>query len=154
MIKDKRSFFERLTGTISVDDEADEVEQNVPVQTQKEGGWSEEDAEEGQLTVDMYQTDMEIVILSMIAGVEPDGLNIAITRDMVTIKGARTVPQEVPEENYYYKELYWGPFSRTIVLPQEIEPEGVQAFEKNGLLTIKLPKIDKAKVQRIKVKSL
>ena len=153
MPKDNRSFFEKLTGSINVDDEEFE---NIPAaknSVEKEGGWIEEDNEEGQLTVDMYQTDDELVIQAMVAGVSPDQLNISITRDMVTIKGNR-VTSDIPEENYFYNELYWGAFSRTIILPQEIEPEEVQAIEKHGLLTLKLPKIDKEKVQKVKVKSM
>ena len=81
----------------------------------------------------------------MIAGVKPEDLDVSITRDMVTIKGKREESREVAENDYFYKELYWGSFSRTILLPQEIEPEEAQAVEKHGLLTIHLPKVDKKK---------
>ena len=73
---------------------------------------------------------------------------------MVTIKGRREGPKEISAENYFYQELYWGAFSRTILLPAEVETEEVEATEKHGLLTIRLPKIDKERRQTIKIKSI
>ena len=101
----------------------------------------------------MFNTPNEIVIKAIVAGVKPDGLDISISRDMVTIRGKREEVREVEEEDYYYKELYWGSFSRTVLLPQEIEVEEATANEKHGLLTIRLPKVDKEKQTKLKVKS-
>lgn len=144
----KRSFFERLTGSVPAIDE-----ETPPTKIQRNGEWLE-DAEEGELTVDVYQTPSEIVIQTMVAGVKPEDLQIAITREMVTLKGKREVSREVAHEDYFQKELYWGSFSRTILLPTEVEVEEAEAIEKHGLLTIRLPKIDKEKKQSLKVKSL
>lgn len=128
----------------------EEVSQEV---TERKADWMEE-AEEGQLGVDVYQTPKEIIVHAMVAGVDPDNLQVNITRDMVTIKGKREENRTISEENYFAQELYWGSFSRTILLPHEIEPEEAEAIERNGLLTIKLPKIDKGKKATVKVKSL
>lgn len=146
----KKSFFEKLTGTINVADE--DFEENASVEDGK-NGWIEEDNEEGQLTVDVHQTGDDIIIQTMVAGVRPENMEVTITRDMVTIKGTRQKESNISEENYFYKELYWGSFSRTILLPQEVDPEETEATEKNGLLTLRLPKIDKEKKRNIKVKS-
>lgn len=155
MVKNKRSFFERLTGAVSVDERDDDSielgESRELADKQKE--LIEEETTEGQLSVDVHQTPEEIIIRSMVAGVKPEDLDIAITRDMVTIKGRRGEEHEVSDENYFYRELYWGTFSRTILLPQEIEVEEAEATEKNGLLTIRLPKVDKEKQTKLKVKS-
>lgn len=150
----KKSFFEKLTGTINVAD--DEVLEETEDMNEAEGekDWVEEDNEEGQLTVDVHQTNDDIVVQTMVAGVRPEDLDITITRDMVTIKGARKKHGTVAEDNYFYKELYWGSFSRTILLPQEVDSEEADATEKNGLLTLKLPKIDKEKKRSIRVKSV
>lgn len=156
MPKDKRSFFERLTGAVQVDDnEAAQVSVSRAAKVKKNDkeSWIEEESEEGQLTVDVYQTTNDIVIKTMIAGVKPEDLDISITRDMVTIKGSREETREVDEGDYFTKELYWGTFSRTILLPQEIEVEAAEALEKHGLLIIKLPKVDKGKQTKLKVKS-
>jgi HSP20 family protein len=90
----------------------------------------------------------------MVAGVRPEDLQINIARDMITIKGKREENRTINEDNYFTKELYWGAFSRTILLPQEIETEEAEATERHGLLTIKLPKIDKDRKMNLKVKSI
>lgn len=154
-IKDKRSFFERLTG--SVEDEETTLETNLGssvLSGEREIGWMEEENEEAQLTIDVYQTPDEIIVKSIVAGVKPDDLQINITRDMVTIKGKREENREVTDGEYFHKELYWGSFSRTVMLPQEIDPEEAEAIEKHGLLIIKLPKLDKAKQTKLKVRSI
>lgn len=108
---------------------------------------------EGQLTIDVYQTPNEIVIKSTIAGVKPEDIDISITNDMITIKGTREKDEDIKEENYYYQECYWGPFSRSIILPVDVEVDYVDAAMKNGILTIKLPKIEKVKTKKIEIKS-
>ncbi len=157
MAKDKRSFFERLTGSVQFEEKDDSpVIASVPKGKAKKSDketWMEEESEEGQLTVDVYQTPDEIVIKTMIAGVKPEDLDISITRDMVTIKGLREESREVGDGDYFTKELYWGSFSRTILLPQEIEVEGAEALEKHGLLVIKLPKVEKGRQTKLKVRS-
>jgi len=158
MARDKRSFFERLTGSVNIDDYdgdydvADNQQVREPNETTEER-WQEEEQTEGQLTVDVFQKPDEIIIKAIVAGVKPDDLEVSITRDMVTVRGHRDEHKEVEEDNYFYKELYWGSFSRTILLPQEIDVEEAQANEKHGLLTIRLPKIDKEKQTKLKVKS-
>jgi HSP20 family molecular chaperone IbpA len=156
-MKDNRSFFERLTGSSHVDDTVSEEAEKKLIPTKKQGDsegndWLTGEPEEGQLTVDVYQTPTEIIIKSMVAGVKPEDLDIAITRDMVTIKGKRETERFVQEEDYFHQELYWGSFSRTIMLPAEVEVEEAEAMEKHGLLVIRLPKIDKNKQTRLKVK--
>ncbi|MFA5841987.1 MAG: Hsp20/alpha crystallin family protein [Candidatus Paceibacterota bacterium] len=153
--KDKRSFFERLTG--SVEDEETTLGAGTGsriLSEEREIGWMEEENEEAQLTIDVYQTPDEIIVKSIVAGVKPDDLQINITRDMVTIKGKREENREVTDGEYFYKELYWGSFSRTVMLPQEVDPEEAEAIEKHGLLIIKLPKLDKEKQTKLKVKSI
>ena len=90
----------------------------------------------------------------MVAGVKPEDLEISITRDTATIAGKREESRIIDENNYFTKELYWGRFSRTISLPQEVEPEEVDATERHGLLTLKLQKVDKEKKNSVKVRSL
>jgi HSP20 family molecular chaperone IbpA len=110
----------------------------------------EVDMEEGELSVDVYQTANEIIIEAMVAGVKPEDLHLSITRDMVTIKGRRDGNTQVTHDDYFYKELYWGSFTRTILLPHEVEIEEAEAVEKHGLLIIRLPKVDKARQTKLK----
>ncbi|MBX2866687.1 Hsp20/alpha crystallin family protein [Candidatus Kaiserbacteria bacterium] len=161
MIK-KPSFLERLTGTDSYD--ADEFETDEMYQEEEfsepemESGdeWDEtpaqEEEAEGELPIDMFQTDDAIVIRALVAGVKPSDLDIAITRDMVTIKGQREEMQEVPDDKYFHRELFWGSFSRTILLPDEIVIDEAEAQEKHGLLEISLPRIDKDRATKLNVK--
>ncbi|KKS65873.1 MAG: Protein containing Heat shock protein Hsp20 protein [Parcubacteria group bacterium GW2011_GWA1_42_7] len=106
---------------------------------------------EGQLTIDVYQNASEIIIKSTIAGVSPEDLDITITNDMVTIKGKREKDEEIQTDDYYYQECYWGAFSRSVILPVDVEADKAQAGMKNGILTIRLPKIEKIKTRKIKV---
>ena len=107
---------------------------------------------EGQLTIDVYQTPSEIVIESAVAGVAPEDLEIHITSDSISIKGKRSRSKKVEDRDYFYQECYWGRFSRSVILPQEIDPEGSFADFKNGILTVHLPKLDRKKTKRLKVR--
>jgi HSP20 family molecular chaperone IbpA len=166
----KKSFLERLTGNLRFEEEDENMEEEISSielnrknssknnpesrdkELEKESKWEEEvDAE---LTVDVYQTPSDIVVQTMVAGVQPDNLSITITRDMITIKGKREENQSIESQNYFVQELYWGSFSRTISLPEEVDPEEAEAIEKHGLLIIKLPKLDKNRETKLKIKSI
>lgn len=107
---------------------------------------------EGQLTIDVYQTDDDIVIKSTIAGVKPEDLDVNINNDMITIRGERKQDEEIDPENYYYQECYWGPFSRSVILPIEIVAEKAEASMKNGILTLRMPKADTTRTRKIQVR--
>lgn len=109
--------------------------------------------QEGQLAVDVFQTDSEIVIQSAIAGVKPEDLDISIEADNVLIKGNREMPDENKEKNYFYQECYWGPFSRQIILSEETDPGRAEAIMKEGVLTIRIPKIERKKKTKISIKT-
>jgi len=110
-----------------------------------------DDDHDGQLTVDVYQTEDEIVVQSTIAGVDQNDIDIAVTNDMVTIKGKRAMQEKIRSSDYYYQELFWGPFSRSIILPEDVDSDTAKASMKNGLLTIRLPKLAKTKTKKIKI---
>lgn len=154
----KPSFFERLTGSHYYGEEEriePKFSDNARLTKSKTivEEMSEEDENDAQLTVDVYQTPDEIVIEAMIPGVKPDDLDVSITREMVTIRGSRERTRSVEDDQYFFKELFWGSFSRTILLPQEVEPDQADAREKNGVLIISLPKSDKNKTHKVRVKS-
>jgi len=153
MPKNKKGFFEKLKGIVSIGnkDIADPESEEITEELSNEEGVL--DDEEGQLAVDMCQTPTEIIIKTMVAGVKPEDLDISITRDMVTIRGKRMETYESVENDFFHKELYWGSFSRTIVLPAEVEIEEAEASEKHGLLTLILPKIDKNRQSKLKVRT-
>jgi len=107
---------------------------------------------EGQLALDVYQTDSEIVIQAPIAGVKKEDLDISIENDVVTIRGRRDKPEEVEEKSYFNQECYWGPFSRQIILPVEGDPSRTEATMKEGVLTLRIPRVDKEKKRKIEIK--
>jgi HSP20 family protein len=151
MSKDRRSFFERLTGSVSLPNESDDLDFSTPPVIKDD--WPEETETDGELAVDVFEKPTEIIIQAMVAGVRPEDLDVNVSREMVTIKGRRESTKEVSNDNYYQKELYWGSFSRTILLPVEVEAEEAEAVEKNGLLTIRIPKIDRGRSAKLKIKS-
>jgi len=118
----------------------------------RERNWHDGEPE-GQLTVDVYQTPSDIVVESAIAGVRPDDIDINVTSDSITIRGAREHEKNVGDEDYLYQECYWGRFARSIILPQEVDPENAEVAFRNGILTVRLPKADKKKSRKLRVKA-
>ncbi|MDP3726318.1 MAG: Hsp20/alpha crystallin family protein [bacterium] len=156
MFGTKKTFFDKIVNMVNQDGTEDARSialEDKAGNTRENEGWMEEEANEGQLMVDMYQNPDAIVIQTMVAGVKPEDLSVSIGRDMVTVKGRRESQKNVNEEDFFYKELYWGTFSRTILLPHEVDVDHAEASEKNGLLILTLPKIDKARQTKLKIKS-
>ncbi|MDQ5912339.1 MAG: hypothetical protein QG568_554 [Patescibacteria group bacterium] len=183
----KRSFFERLTGSVNIDEEELELdeESTVPATTSKEtraskskgvfgrettrdslrdaergeirqtaSTWNEEPVGEGELSLDVFQTPEDIIVRTMIPGVRKDDMDISISRDSITIKGSRKEDKVISEEDYVVRELYWGTFSRTVAFPHEVDIERAEATENQGMLTIKLPRIDKDRQTKLRIKSI
>lgn len=114
--------------------------------------WLNDNYEEGQLSVDIYQTPKELIVKSTIAGVKAEDIDIALHNDMLTIRGKREAEEEIQEDNYLYKECYWGAFSRSIILPVEIKADKIKANLENGILTVILPKAEEKNQTVIKVR--
>lgn len=151
----KRSLLKLVTGSpdeepeeeMGVEEEEPKDELSVKDETPSEE-WMES---EGQLTIDVYQTGDEMVIKSTVAGVTNADLDITITNDMITIKGQRKNHEIIDPKDYYYQELYWGNFSRSVILPQEIDTENAKASLKEGILTIRLPKLERSRTKKLKI---
>lgn len=112
--------------------------------------WSQ-NMEEGQLSVDVFRDRTELVVRSTVSGAKPEDINIAVHGDLLTIRGKREHEHRVREEDWYYRECYWGTFSRSIVLPYEVNADRAEASLKNGVLEVRIP-IQHADEQGIKVK--
>lgn len=166
----RQSFFQRLTGSLKDDEEEgvyrmDEVnkqsmsklsvdrEQYVPAPTAFHDDEDEELVSvDGQLAIDVFETPVDVIVKTMIPGVRKEEVDISLSRDMLTIRGERKDEKTISEDNYHYRELYWGTFSRTLKLPHEVDIERAEATEAQGMLTIRLPRVDKEKQTKIKVK--
>ena len=114
--------------------------------------WLSDDYE-GQLAIDVYQTENDVVLKAPIAGVPREDLEISITDEVINIKGERKQSSEITKENYFAQECYWGTFSRSYVLPIAINSEKASATLKNGILTITIPKLEKTKTKTIEIKT-
>jgi HSP20 family protein len=110
-------------------------------------------SEEGQLLLDVYKDGDCLVVQAVLAGVRPEDLEISVSHDLLTIRGRRQNSETIDWHDYFYQECYWGPFSRSVLLPFEVRSEGAQATLKNGILKIILPRAFRAKVQKIKLDS-
>jgi len=113
---------------------------------------SQMDEGEGQLTVDVYQNGDEIVVQAPIAGVSREDLDVEATSESVTIRGERKRNEDVDDTDYLYQECFWGKFSRSIILPQEVDPDSAKVSLKNGVLTVRLPKINRGTARKLQVK--
>ncbi len=131
---------------ITIEDEKEEEKDEKNHLTPSDEG-------EGTLTVDVYDDGDDIVVQSTVAGVDDDDLEINITTESVTVKGTRKQERKIDEKNYFYQELFWGSFSRSIILPQEIDPDHSTANLSKGVLTIRMPKLTRSKTKKLKVKA-
>lgn len=176
MIKQKKSFLDKIVGSeqgvrhmgadeievqerdYSPEEGADLVQETTsrkpatPEQAWNQETGDNEQEEEGQLAIDVYQTDDSIVIKSIIGGIKPEDLDLTVTNDMITIKGSRENSDELMGKDYYYQECFWGSFSRSVILPCDIMVDGVEASMKNGVLTIKMPKVERNLSTKVEVR--
>lgn len=155
MESSEQKFFEELAkfgGRVPEGEPEVELAKAVSYKPAKKQEKEPEIETEGSLTIDVYQTANDLVVESAIAGVGPEDIDIEVSTDSVTVRGERHKQHEVTEEDYYYQECYWGRFSRSVILPQEIDPESASVNFKNGILTIRLPKLNRKKSRKLKVR--
>jgi len=110
----------------------------------------------GQATavpIDMCQTPNEVVIKATLPGIKPDGVDISITGDTLTINGETRVEEELKREDYIYKERRYGSFNRTLALPSSLQTDKVAADFEDGILTPTIPKAEEGKPKQIKIRA-
>ena len=107
---------------------------------------------EGKLLADVYQNKDEIVVQTTIAGVTPENVEVNVTSESITIRGKRERTEKIEENDFLYQECFWGSFSRSIILSEEVDPEKSVVTMKNGVLTVRMPKLDRKKGKKLKVK--
>ncbi len=143
----RKSFNSLNTRDIDEDDRDDDTDDNeddmdIPI------------AIEGQLGIDLFETAVEVIVKTMIPGVRKEDIDISLSRDMLTIRGERKDEKTIAEDDYHYRELYWGAFSRTVKLPHEVDIDRAEATESQGMLTLRLPRIDRERKASLKVKNM
>jgi HSP20 family protein len=170
----RKSFIQRLTGSFR-EDEEEAVAKMSQVNRNSYGKLNVEDMDEdddpkdhdieideddempvtveGQLGIDLFETPVEVIVKTMIPGVRKEDIDISLSRDMLTIRGERKDEKTISDDDYHYRELYWGTFSRTVKLPHEVDIDRADATESQGMLTIRLPRVDRERRASIKVKN-
>jgi HSP20 family protein len=145
------SFFSRFTQPSHDEEVFDEegYEQELDVQDDEASTVFEED---GELSLDVYENKNNIIVKAFTPGVKKEDLEITLSRDSLSIRGVRIAPANVDKDDYFRQELFWGSFSRSITLPEEVDIDDAEAHEDHGLLTITLPKTDKGRQQKVKIK--
>ena len=117
-----------------------------------EDNWDESEADfPGQLAVDVYETEDELVIKARTAGVDRNDLDVSISDGILTISGTLSSGDDTNIRNWHIKECYWGEFSRTLALPVAVKEDGVKAELKDGVLTITFEKVKQEKATKIPV---
>ncbi|HEV8437760.1 MAG TPA: Hsp20/alpha crystallin family protein [Methylomirabilota bacterium] len=101
--------------------------------------------------VDMYETKDELVITAELPGLNEKDIHLSITGDMLTLRGERHWDQEVKQDNYYRGERWFGKFERALPLPVPVQADKVKATYRDGVLTVKLPKVEEIKPKEIKI---
>ena len=109
-------------------------------------------AEEGQLAVDVLENATEVIVRAVIAGVKPDDIDIHVTSDLVTIRGERKAHHKSEDTVAHYEEVFWGAFSRSIILPVHVQPSQAHADFSHGVLTLTIPKVHGE--MRVKIEQL
>lgn len=143
-------FIDEITGKEQVFFDQSNTIPSSHIHLQTTPGMPEE-KEEGQLSLDVYQTSDEIIIKAPVAGVNLNEINITVADGILTIRGERKQEEFVPLNNYYLQECYWGSFSRSIVLPNQLRTEQIKAMFKNGVLKITIPKDENLKIKNIPI---
>lgn len=152
------SFFKRLARNLNPDpselESSDDFFEDTPHHLEDALGAinTVDDDVDGELTVDVYDDGDAVFVKTMTAGVRKEDLEITLSRERVTIRGSRYDENSPADEFYVHQELYWGTFARTIELPEEVDIDHAEATEQHGLLTLRLPKVDKYREAHVPVK--
>lgn len=109
-------------------------------------------AQDGQLAIDLFRRDQHLVIRAAVAGVQPEDLSVTVQDGLVTIRGERRTETSIDRDDWFHQECFWGSFSRSIILPEDVDERGIEASIKQGLLEIRLPILPSK--QKIVIRSL
>lgn len=134
------------------EEEDQQVTQQAQVQ-QDDQSWNEDDQDAipGQLAVDVYETDENLVIKARTAGVNKEDLDVSISDGILTISGTLSSGDDSDATNWHIQECYWGEFSRTLALPAAVKEEEVNAVLKDGVLTITFVKVKQEQAKKITI---
>lgn len=117
-----------------------------------DGAWEEsEDDFPGQLAVDVYETEEQLIVKARTAGVNKEDLDVSISDGILTISGTLSSGDDAVATNWHIQECYWGEFSRTLALPVQVKEDEVAAVLKDGVLSITFSKIKQEQAKKITI---
>lgn len=132
----------------------DDLSQPSSVATQQPAMDEPDDTEDefpGQLAVDVYETETELVVKARTAGVNKDDLDVSISEGILTISGTLSSGDDTEANNWHIQECYWGEFSRTLALPVPVKEDEAKAALKDGVLSISFPKVQQEQAKKIQI---
>jgi HSP20 family protein len=101
--------------------------------------------------VDVHETREDLVITAELPGVNEKDIHLSITGEVLTLRGERTLGQEVTQDSHYRLERWYGKFERTLPLPIPVQADKVKATYRDGVLRVMLPKAEEVKPREIKI---
>lgn len=107
----------------------------------------------GELAVDIYEKDDDLIVKASVPGISAEELDITVTGDVLSIKGETKAEEEVNDQNYHRREFRYGSFCRSVRLPVEVDSGKAEAVFKDGILTLTFPKPEEKKPKAIKIKT-
>ena len=102
--------------------------------------------------VDTYEKDDAIIVNAELPGVKKDDISIDVKNNILTISGERKDEEDVNEDNFFRKERFYGKFQRSFTLPENVDPDQVDAAYKDGVLEVKIPKTEESSAKKIEIK--
>ena len=133
-------------------EETNAVQANQPSPVADGANWDESEEDfPGQLAVDVYETDEQLVVKARTAGVNKEDLDVSISDGILTISGTLSSGDDTDATNWHIQECYWGEFSRTLALPVAVKEDEVSAMLKDGVLTISFQKVKQEQAKKITI---
>ena len=102
--------------------------------------------------VDVFEAENEVVIKAEVPGMEKNEIEISLEGDTLILKGEKKKEEKIEDKDYSYCERYYGSFARTVELPAGVQTDKITAVLKNGVLEIRMPKLEIAKKKEVKIK--
>lgn len=129
----------------------DELTQQTPAPASDDTSWEEEEDFQGQLAVDVYETETQLIVKARTAGVNKEDLDVSISDGILTISGTLSSGDDTDVTHWHIQQCYWGEFSRTLVLPVAVKEDEVAAVLKDGVLTISFVKVKQEQAKKITI---
>ncbi len=102
--------------------------------------------------VDVYEEGNDVIIKAEVPGMEKNEIEVSLEENTLILKGEKKKEEKKEDKDYSYSERYYGSFTRTIELPSDVQADKVTAVLKNGVLNIRLPRLETATKKEVRIK--